>query len=159
MVYLETELVKEFGAGIRVICPITDPYVVHHGALGGAVTVFLPDDIDRAAVLSWIGGLEGVSEVYTREDAAIQLELQPDKIGDIYVLSTRNHVLGRTPEYHDLSQLDRPLRSHGSRYEEMVPLLISEPLCDEYRMRALGDPRNFDVFDFVCNGTLGAAAQ
>ncbi len=85
--------------------------------------------------------------------------MQEDKIGDVYVLSTRNVAIGRTPEYHDLSKLDRPLRSHGSRYEEMVPLLVSAPLSDEYRMRALGDPRNFDVFDFVCNGTNGAPAE
>ena len=76
-----------------------------------------------------------------------------------YVLSTRDVVLGRTAGYHDLSQLDRPLRSHGSRYEEMVPLLVSAPLSAEYRMRALGDPRNFDVFDFVCNGTSGETTR
>ena len=55
--------------------------------------------------------------------------------------------------------ISRPLRSHGSRYEEMVPLLVSAPLSEEYRMRALGDPRNFDVFDFVCNGASGVSAQ
>jgi len=159
VLYLESALVSEFGEGVRVICPITDPYVVHHGALGGAVTVFLPDGLDREAVLHWINALDGVAEAYSREDAAHRLELQGDKIGDIYVLGTRDVVIGRTPEYHDLSKLDRPLRSHGSRYEEMVPLMVSEPLSDDYRMRALGDPRNFDVFDFVCNGTRGGGAQ
>lgn len=157
ILFLETGLTEKFGQGVRVICPITDPYVVHHGALGGAVTIFLPDGVDRREVVDWVSTLDGVSEVYTREDAARRLELQADKIGDIYVLSTRNVVIGRTPEYHDLTKLDRPLRSHGSRYEEMVPLLVSAPLTGEYRMRALGDPRNFDVFDFVCNGTNGAS--
>ena len=159
ILYLETALVERFGAGMRVICPITDPYVVHHGALGGAVTIFLPEGVDRIEVIDWVSNLDGVSEVYSREAAAHKLELQADKIGDVYVLSTRNVAIGRTPEYHDLSKLDRPLRSHGSRYEEMVPLLVSAPLSDEYRMRALGDPRNFDVFDFVCNGTNGAPAE
>jgi phosphonoacetate hydrolase len=135
-----------------VICPITDPYVVHHGALGGAVTVFLPPEANRAEVAAWIAGLDRVSEVFTRELAAKKLELVPDRIGDIYVLAERDAVLGRTAEHHDLSGLDRPLRSHGGRYEEMVPLIVSEPLSSDYRMKALGDPRNFDIFDFVCNG-------
>ena len=153
VLYLETELVARFGDGIRVICPITDPYVAHHAALGSAVTVYLPDGLDRAEIVDWIADLEGVSEVYTRTLAARKLELDPERIGDIYVLATRDVVLGRTPADHDLSGLDRPLRSHGGRYEEMVPMVVSEPLSAEYRMKALGDPRNFDIFDFVCNGT------
>ena len=151
--YLETELVARFGDGVRVVCPITDPYVVHHGALGGAATVHLTSGLDRAAVVAWIADLDGVSEVYPREVAARKLELDPERIGDIYVLATRDVVLGRTPADHDLIGLDRPLRSHGARYEEMVPMVVSEPLSAEYRMKALGDPRNFDIFDFVCNGT------
>jgi len=78
--------------------------------------------------------------------------LEAERIGDIYVLATRDVVIGRRPEDHDLSGLDRPLRSHGARYEEIVPMVVSEPLKPEYRMKALGDPRNFDIFDFVCNG-------
>lgn len=157
VLYLETELTARFGDGIRVICPITDPYVVHHGALGGAVTVHLPPSLttaqERDAVVDWIDQLDGVAEVYPREVAARKLELLPDRIGDIYVLATRDVVIGRTAEAHDLSGLDRPLRSHGARYEEMVPMLVSEPLNAEYRMKAVADPRNFDIFDFVCNGT------
>jgi phosphonoacetate hydrolase len=34
VIYLETALVEKFGKGFRVILPITDPYVAHHGALG-----------------------------------------------------------------------------------------------------------------------------
>ncbi len=40
ILYLESRLEERFGPGMRVICPITDPYVVHHGALGSAVTVY-----------------------------------------------------------------------------------------------------------------------
>lgn len=153
VLYLETELAARFGDGIRVVCPITDPYVVHHGALGGAATVYLPEGPDRATVIAWIADLDGVSEVYPRELAARELELDPDQIGDIYVLATRDVVLGRTPDDHDVGGFDRPLRSHGSRFEEMVPMVVSEPLSAVYRMKAMGDPRNFDIFDFVCNGT------
>jgi phosphonoacetate hydrolase len=152
VIYLETELTKRFGQGCRVICPITDPYVVHHGALGSAANVYLPDGVDLAEVAGWILDQPCVTEVYDRETAVRKLELPSGGIGDLFVLSARNAVLGRSPEHHDLSKLEGSLRSHGGRYEEMVPLLLSEPLNDEYRARAAGDPRNFDIFDFVCNG-------
>jgi phosphonoacetate hydrolase len=69
------------------------------------------------------------------------------------VISGRDVVLGRTPEYHDLKALEGGLRSHGGRYEEMVPFILSAPLKPEYAAKAAADPRNFDIFDFTVNGT------
>ena len=152
VIFLETDLVQEFGDGIRVICPITDPYVVHHGALGSAVTVYLPDGMDAQKVADWIAALDGVAEVYSKDAAINKLELPGDRIGDLFVLSERDWVIGRTPEHHDLGKLEGTLRSHGGRYEEMVPFLISKPLNNKYAALAKCDPRNFDIFDFVCNG-------
>jgi phosphonoacetate hydrolase len=68
-------------------------------------------------------------------------------------MAGRDVVLGRTPEYHDLKAIEGGLRSHGGRYEEMVPFVLSEPLKPEYVAKAQGDPRNFDIFDFTCNGS------
>lgn len=154
VVYLETELIKRFGDGIKVICPITDPYVVHHGALGSAVTVYLPPNLNAREVGDWIFELHGVAEVHHRAAAVNKLELPEDRIGDLFVLSNRDYVIGRTPGHHDLSQLENQLRSHGGRYEEMVPLVVSSRLNETYYAKSQGDPRNFDIFDFVCNGTL-----
>ncbi|NIP98652.1 MAG: hypothetical protein GWO24_36690, partial [Akkermansiaceae bacterium] len=84
---------------------------------------------------------------------ARKLELAPDRIGDLCVLSARDVVVGKTPEDHDLSVLEGGLRSHGGRYEEMVPILVSEPLTESYLGFVRRDPRNFDVFDIACNGT------
>ena len=66
--------------------------------------------------------------------------------------SGRDVVLGRTPDYHDLKAIEGGLRSHGGRYEEMVPFVFSRPLKPEYAARAAADPRNFDIFDFTLNG-------
>ncbi|TWT51671.1 phosphonoacetate hydrolase [Allorhodopirellula solitaria] len=154
VVFLETELTKQFGEGITVICPITDPYVVHHGALGSAVTVYLPDSVNQAEVADWILNLQGITEVHGKETAESKLELPADRIGDLFVLSARDYVIGRTPAHHDLSQLEGQLRSHGGRYEEMVPMVLSHPLNDTYFKRSQGDPRNFDIFDFACNGVV-----
>lgn len=155
VIYVETLLKKHFGdAGIRVICPITDPYVVHHGALGALVMVHLDDPARAPEMIDFLMRQEGVTEVHNREMAALKLELAEDRIGDICVLSGRDVVLGKTPADHDLSVLGGGLRSHGGRYEEMVPLLLSEPLNEEYKRLASGDPRNFDIFAFACNGGL-----
>jgi phosphonoacetate hydrolase len=152
--FLETELVKAFGQGFRVILPITDPYVVHHGALGSFAQVHLPTGhkLDLAAVIRFLRSLPGVTEVLDRATAAQLMELPVDRMGDIVVCSGRDVVLGRTREWHDFSAIKEGLRSHGGRYEEMVPFFCSAPLKPEYRGRAQGDLRNFDLFDFACNG-------
>jgi len=142
---------EKFGKTLRVICPITDPYVVHHGALGSLVMVHLEDTSVRDEVAQYLFGLDGITEVYTREQAVDKLELAPDRIGDLVVLSGRDVVVGKSPEHHDLSVLKGGLRSHGGRYEEMVPLVMSKPLTPALRRLADGDPRNFDIFYFVCN--------
>ena len=152
VIYVES-LLNEYFTGCRVICPITDPYVVHHGALGALVMVHLDDPSQASVVGDFLFAQDGVSEVLTRKQGALKLELPADRIGDLVVLSGRNVVLGKTPEHHDLSVLHGGLRSHGGRYEEIVPLVISQPLNAEYGQRAQGDPRNFDIFDFACNGT------
>jgi phosphonoacetate hydrolase len=154
VIYLESLLEENFGTGFRVILPITDPYVAHHGARGSFAVVHLPPDVSarrKFNVLHFLNHLPGVTEVYGR-NAAEKLELPADRLGDMVVISGRDVVLGRTPEYHNLKALQAGLRSHGGRYEEMVPFILSESLKLEYAAKAAADPRNFDIFDFTVNG-------
>jgi phosphonoacetate hydrolase len=153
VLFVEDMLEAQFGEGFRVICPITDPYVKHHGALGSYVVVHVPDTSKINEIKNWLTIQPGITEVYDRATAVRVLEQPEDRIGDLVVLSGRDVVVGRKPQYHDLSALDGTLRSHGGRYEEMVPMIISHPLNAAYRMKAAGDPRNFDIFDFTVNGT------
>ncbi len=152
VIYLQSLLSEELGDGVRVVLPITDPYVMHHGALGSLAMVHLPDPAQADRVARRLMELDGITEVYDRRTAARKLELADDRIGDLVVLSGRDVVVGRTPDDHDLTAVKSGLRSHGGRYEEMVPMLISEPLNDEYTRKAAADPRNFDIFDFTING-------
>ncbi len=154
VLYLETMLDAQFGRGFRVILPITDPYVAHHGALGSFACVYDGVGKNGDEVGRWLAGQPGITEVYDRANADRHLELPEDRIGDWVVLSGRDVVIGRTPAYHDLKALHGGLRSHGGRYEEMVPFIISHPLKETYAARAAGDPRNFDLFDFLMNGTI-----
>jgi phosphonoacetate hydrolase len=153
IIYVQSELAARFSFHCRVICPITDPYVVHHGALGSLVMVHVSQRSAIGKVRDFLLDLPGVTEVYERGEACRKLELAADRIGDLVVMSGRNVVLGRCPEDHDLSVLDGRLRSHGGRYEEMVPLLLSERLGPTYRTKSQCDPRNFDVFDFACHAS------
>ncbi|MBX3747788.1 MAG: phosphonoacetate hydrolase [Verrucomicrobiae bacterium] len=154
VIYLETALNDRFGPGFRVILPITDPYVVHHGALGSFAQVHLPPSDARIAVpevATWLLSLVGITEVHDRATGARLLELPIDRMGDIVVCAGRDVVLGRTVDYHDLKAIEGGLRSHGGRYEEMVPFILSEAPRPEYLARARADVRNFDIFEFTCN--------
>ena len=149
VIYLQDLLDGWLGAAhARVILPITDPYVVHHGALGSYATIYLPAGTDAAALAARLAALRGIELVLTREQAAQRFELPPDRIGDLVVVSNRPVALGGAQAKHDLSGLDAPLRSHGGLSEQAVPLIMNRPIpaLDVNRRW-----RNFDAFDWVLN--------
>lgn len=148
VIYLQDLLDAWIGeARARVILPITDPYVVHHGALGSFATIYLPAG-EVAGARKRLAAMEGIAEVLGNAEAAARFELPPDRLGDLVVVSTKHVVLGTSASRHDLSGLDVPLRSHGGVSEQTVPLLFNR--------RTAGIPgkarlRNFDVFDVALN--------
>ncbi len=149
VLYLQDLLDGWLGTGrARVILPITDPYVVHHGALGSFATVYLPADVDSPALAARIAALRGVESVRSREAAAAFFELPVDRIGDLIVVSERSKVIGTSAARHDLSALEVPLRSHGGVSEQRVPLIVNRKLKDIDPDRRW---RNFDAFDLVLN--------
>jgi phosphonoacetate hydrolase len=131
-----------------VILPITDPYVVHHGALGSFATIYLPHDVSVAQVIERIGGLQGIEVVLDNGAACERFELPNDRVGDIVVVSTRHVVLGTRRDEHDLSGLTVPLRSHGGISEREVPLLFNRRVEGWPTGKRL---RNFDIFDVALN--------
>jgi phosphonoacetate hydrolase len=146
VVFLQDLLDGWLGAGVaRVILPITDPYVVHHGALGSFATVYLPPDADVAAR---IGALRGIELVLSRAAAAERFELPADRIGDLVVVSERSVVIGTSAARHDLSALEVPLRSHGGTAEQRVPLVLNRRITGLDGQRRW---RNFDAFDLALN--------
>jgi phosphonoacetate hydrolase len=149
VIYLQDVLDGWLGSGrTRVILPITDPYVVHHGALGSYATVYLPGDLDASALAPRIAALRGIETVLARAEAARRFELPADRIGDLVVVSGRSVAIGGAAAKHDLSGLDAPLRSHGGVSEQAVPLVLNRRIggLDENRRW-----RNFDAFDWVLN--------
>jgi phosphonoacetate hydrolase len=139
----------------RVILPITDPYVVHHGALGSFATVYLPDDVDHPALIKRIAALPGMELAVDRKTGCTRFELPEDRLGDVIAISAKNFAIGTSVSKHDLSGLTRPLRSHGGMTEQQVPIIVNrklKALPAGYRLR------NFSAFDLALNYAVAAPA-
>ena len=147
VIYLQEILDKKVGAGAtRVILPITDPYVAHHGALGSFATVYVDAD-KRQAVIDHVETIPGVEVAIAADEACKRFELPADRIGDVVVLSSKHKVLGTAAAKHDLSGLTEPLRSHGGLTEQTVPMIANRKIV----VPAGRTLRNFDVFDVALN--------
>ncbi|MDQ6671710.1 MAG: alkaline phosphatase family protein [Chloroflexota bacterium] len=151
IVYLEDVLAEHGIPEHRVVLPITDPYVVHHGALGSFAWVHLaPAHIERAREV--LAALEGVEEVYSREEAALIFEHPADRIGDLSVTADALTALGKSQAKHDLSGIAGGLRSHGGRHEQIVPIIVSRALKEPYARRHRAGVSNSDLHDLLLNG-------
>ena len=150
VMYLQDLFDKWLGTDkARVILPITDPYVVHHGALGSYAVVYLPSGASPQEWAAKVKALPGIEAVLTRDEAAARFELPADRLGDLIVVSTQHKVLGTSASRHDLSGLTEPLRSHGGISEQKVPLLCNRKLAGA--APAGHRWRNFDAFDLALN--------
>lgn len=157
ILFLQTLLDGWLGQGAaRVILPITDPYVAHHGALGSFATAYLPADASPAALAQRLAALPMIEAALTREAAAQRFELPADRIGDLVVVSRLGAVIGTSADRHDLSGLDAPLRSHGGISEQKVPLYCNRPAPAFSADQRL---RNFSAFDLALNYAVPAHAS
>jgi phosphonoacetate hydrolase len=147
VVYVQDLLDEWLGKdAARVILPITDPYVVHHGALGSFATAYLPKGADREAIIEKLRKVEDMTLVIGREEACRRFELPADRIGDIVMVSGENKTIGTSAHRHNLAALDEPLRSHGGLTEQVVPFIVNRVLKDVPDAPAL---RNFDAFHYA----------
>ena len=152
VVYVQDLLDEWLGKGAaRVILPITDPYVVHHGALGSFATAYLPDGADQAGIMARLAKIDGIMLVVDSPTACERFELPADRIGDIVLISTENKTIGTSEHRHDLAALNEPLRSHGGLTEQTVPFIVNRVLPELPNEPTL---RNFDAFYYA---TMAAA--
>lgn len=149
VIFLQDVLDQAYGPGkAKVILPITDPYVVHHGALGSFATVYLYG-LELGAVAELIAGQPGIDVVLDRKAGSVRFELPEDRMGDLIVVSggkSHSKVIGTSRDKHDLSGLTEPLRSHGGLSEQEIPIIVNR------KTQGLGNAlRNFDAFAIGCN--------
>jgi phosphonoacetate hydrolase len=153
ILFLENELNAKWPkSGARVICPISDPFVRHHGALGSFVQVHLTGEAgDAGEMVQFCQSLPQVEFAYTGEEAAALFEMLLDREGDLVIISKKNAVIGGRKEEHDLSHLQGVrLRSHGGTSEQEIPLIRSTPLSRGDRVEP-STWRNFDILDVALN--------
>ena len=149
IIYLQDEMDRILSPGAaRVILPITDPYVVHHGALGSYATVYLPDDADVDALKRELAAIDGIDAVYGNTEGCAHFDLAADRMGDLILVSSKHVVIGTTASRHDLSGLTVPLRSHGGVTEQTVPLIVSQPVANLDQTQQL---HNYDIFNLALN--------
>lgn len=147
VVYVQDLLDEWLGAGkARVILPITDPYVVHHGALGSFATAYLPEGADREAVMARLRAVEGMVAVLGRAEACERFELPPDRVGDVVMISGEGMTIGTSADRHDLAALKEPLRSHGGLSEQEVPFIVNRAMPE---LPEAPELRNFDAFHYA----------
>ena len=131
----------------RVILPITDPYVLHHGSLGSFATVYLPKDVNFKEIIIKLKKISGIGFVMKSNDAVKKFELPKDRIGDLVIISTKNSTIGKSKKDHNLDNLTEPLRSHGGISEIKVPFIVNKKI----KLPPSSKLKNYDAFYFACN--------
>lgn len=154
VLYLQDTLDEWLGKGhARVILPITDPYVVHHGALGSFATVYLDDSVDVQDVIGRIRALPLIDVAVTGKEGCAMFDLPEDRMGDVIVVSRDTKVIGTSVSRHDLAALKEPLRSHGGITEQTIPIIVNR------KVSAVPSPlHNYDVFAIGLNHIASAVA-
>ena len=155
VIWLQDVLDAKFGTGdTTVICPITDAFVAHHGALGGFVRVYCRGKTTPQQVLDLVRGLDGVEAAYDKATACRVLDLPADREGDVAVIATAGVCIGSSKKDHDLTGLEgHRLRTHGGVAEAKVPIILSDPLNDAYKLKTgVSTLKSYQVFDLAING-------
>jgi len=151
-IFLQDYLDKKFEANMaKVILPITDPYVVHHGSLGSFATIYLEDKSKVETVVDAIKEIKDIEVVLTKDEGCSTYNLPPDRMGDIICMSSEFMTIGSSEDKHNLSGLNEPLRSHGGLHEREVPFISNLKLQNLDTSKQL---YNYDAFYYAINGAL-----
>ena len=157
VIWLQDILDARFGKDETVvICPITDAFVAHHGALGGFVRVWSRGRVDARQIIDHIGGIDGIEMALDKETACRMFDMPADREADVAVVARHDVCIGASACNHDLSGLKgHRLRTHGGVSETKVPFILSRPLNDAYKAKAASLPlKSWQLFDYAINGTL-----
>ena len=157
VIWLQDILDAKFGKGdAKVICPITDAFVAHHGALGGFVRVWCCGKATPRQIIGVIHGIDGIESVMDKATVCSTFDMPPDREGDVAVIARADVCIGASQADHDLKGLaGHRLRTHGGTSEAKVPIIINRALNDEYKLKAgVSTLKSYQVFDYAINGTV-----
>lgn len=155
VIWLQDILDNKLGKNdVQVVCPITDAYVGHHGALGGFVRVWCRGKASPEEVMSVIAAIDGVEQVLTKYDVCKLFDLPPDREGDVAVIARKDVCIGTSLSNHNLEGLSgHRLRTHGGTSESLVPVIFNYPLNNSFKIKsAFGRFKSYEVMDYALNG-------
>ena len=149
-IYLQDILDAKLGKNeSKVILPITDPYVVHHGALGSFATIYLSDKSMINHAISEIKKFDDIEIVLTNDVACKKYHLPQDRMGDIICMSSKYMTIGSSETAHDFTNLKEPLRSHGGLHEREVPFISNKKITS---LESTDKLNNYDAFYYALEG-------
>ena len=149
-IYLQDILDEKLGKNeSKVILPITDPYVVHHGALGSFATIYLSDKSMINHAISEIKKFDDIEIVLTNDVACEKYHLPQDRMGDIICMSSKYMTIGSSETAHDFTNLKEPLRSHGGLHEREVPFISNKKIKS---FESADKLNNYDAFYYALEG-------
>ena len=159
VIWLQDILDAKFGTGdTRVICPITDAFVAHHGALGGFVRVWCRGKATPREIIDVIRGIEGIESVLDKATACRCTTFRRT-VRRTSSSSRRPTSASAPPRPTMTCRASKAIgcaRTAASS-EAKVPMILSRPLNDAYKLKAaVATPKSYQLFDFAINGTAAA---
>lgn len=155
VIWLQDILDASFGKNdVQVVCPITDAYTAHHGALGGFVRVWCRGKATAQNVIEVVTKVDGIELALAKNDICNKFDLPPDREGDVAVIARKNVCIGTSLSNHDLSGLNgHRLRTHGGISESKVPIIFNYPLNDSYTVKSKNQIlKSYEIIDYALNG-------
>lgn len=139
------DILARRGIGAEAVPIIKDRYTVHHNNLGGCMFIYMDagHEGETDAAADALRSAPGVERVYSRQEAADELRLRYDRIGDLVATGDAETVFGpkSLEGAWDDTGAGRGLRSHASAHETAIPII--------------GANGDFADFDFRENRDIG----
>lgn len=118
-------VLAEGGIAAHGVPLIRDGLYAHHRDLGGALYLYFDDPGAAREARALLAGTPGIDEVVPNEEAARD-HLPPARVGDLVCWAARDVALGVWPE-RPVARSEAALRSHGSKHEQRIPMLLAGP--------------------------------
>jgi phosphonoacetate hydrolase len=104
---------------------IRDGLYAHHRDLGGALYLYFDDPGAAREAGAALARTPGIDEVVPNAEATRD-HLPPERVGDLICWAARDVALGVWTD-GPASRSETGLRSHGSKHEQRIPMLVAGP--------------------------------
>lgn len=145
----------EHGIATHGVPLIRDGLYAHHRDLGGALYLYFDDPGKAREARAILERVPGIDEVVPNAEAHRD-HLPPERVGDLICWAARDVALGVWDD-GPAHRTESGLRSHGSKHEQRIPMLMAGPgVRPGSEMRA---GRTIDLMPTLCRLTDMAAGR